>query len=153
MRYNNNNFYSSSCLGLEAVKGPFGLWVKLPPAHLSTTKRMRFPTVSFNFLTLDSKTAKTNFCSFWLDPTTNRTQVYRFSNIHSINSTTDWTMSTVQVAFKIYINTIQGYQQWWALAAQLFYLRLRLRRNYFWNNCAGACATSLLAILSAIAQA
>ena len=30
-------FYSTSCLGQETVKGPFGLRVKLPPAHLSTT--------------------------------------------------------------------------------------------------------------------
>ena len=30
-------FYSPSCLGQETPKGPFGLRVKLPPAHLSTT--------------------------------------------------------------------------------------------------------------------
>ena len=30
-------FYSPSCLGQETAKGPFGLQVKLPPAHLSTT--------------------------------------------------------------------------------------------------------------------
>ena len=30
-------FYSSSCLGQETAKGPFGLRVKLPPAHLFTT--------------------------------------------------------------------------------------------------------------------
>ena len=30
-------FYSPSCLGQETAKGPFGLLVKLPPAHLSTT--------------------------------------------------------------------------------------------------------------------
>ena len=30
-------FYSPSCLGQETEKGPFGLRVKLPPAHLSTT--------------------------------------------------------------------------------------------------------------------
>ena len=30
-------FYSPSCLDLETAKGPFGLRVKLPPAHLSTT--------------------------------------------------------------------------------------------------------------------
>ena len=30
-------FYSSSCLGLKTTTGPFGLRVKLPPAHLSTT--------------------------------------------------------------------------------------------------------------------
>ena len=30
-------FYSPSCLGQETAKGPFGLRVKLPPAHLSTT--------------------------------------------------------------------------------------------------------------------
>ena len=28
-------FYSPSCLGQETAKGPFGLRVKLPPAHLS----------------------------------------------------------------------------------------------------------------------
>ena len=30
-------FYSPSRLGQETAKGPFGLRVKLPPAHLSTT--------------------------------------------------------------------------------------------------------------------
>ena len=30
-------FYSPSCFGQETAKGPFGLRVKLPPAHLSTT--------------------------------------------------------------------------------------------------------------------
>ena len=30
-------FYSPSCLGQETAKGPFGLRVKLPPTHLSTT--------------------------------------------------------------------------------------------------------------------
>ena len=30
-------FYSPSCLDQETAKGPFGLRVKLPPAHLSTT--------------------------------------------------------------------------------------------------------------------
>ena len=30
-------FYSPSCLGQETAKGPFGLRVKLRPAHLSTT--------------------------------------------------------------------------------------------------------------------
>ena len=30
-------FYSPSCLGQETAKGPFGLRVKLPPGHLSTT--------------------------------------------------------------------------------------------------------------------
>ena len=30
-------FYSPSCLGQETTKGPFGLRVKLPPAHLFTT--------------------------------------------------------------------------------------------------------------------
>ena len=30
-------FYSPSCLGQEIAKGPFGLRVQLPPAHLSTT--------------------------------------------------------------------------------------------------------------------
>ena len=31
-------FYSPSCLGQETAKGPFGLRVKLPPVHLSTTQ-------------------------------------------------------------------------------------------------------------------
>ena len=31
-------FYSPSCLGQETAKGRFGLRVKLPPAHLSTTQ-------------------------------------------------------------------------------------------------------------------
>ena len=30
-------FYSPSCLGQETAKGPFGLRVKQPPAHLSAT--------------------------------------------------------------------------------------------------------------------
>ena len=29
--------YLPSCLGQETAKGPFGLQVKLPPAHLSIT--------------------------------------------------------------------------------------------------------------------
>ena len=36
-------FYSPSCLGQETAKGPFGLQVKLPPAHLSTTHSGDFP--------------------------------------------------------------------------------------------------------------
>ena len=39
-------FYSPSCLGQETAKGPFGLRVKLPPAHLSTTHDGSF-TLSF----------------------------------------------------------------------------------------------------------
>ena len=35
-------FYSSSCLGQETAKEPFGLRVKLPPAHLSTTHGVGF---------------------------------------------------------------------------------------------------------------
>ena len=31
-------FYSPHCLGQETAKRPFGLRVKLPPAHLSTTR-------------------------------------------------------------------------------------------------------------------
>ena len=31
-------FYSPSCLGQETAKGPSGLRVKLPPAHMSTTR-------------------------------------------------------------------------------------------------------------------
>ena len=30
-------FYSPSCLGQETAMGPFGLRVKLPPVHLTTT--------------------------------------------------------------------------------------------------------------------
>ena len=30
-------FYPRSCLGQDTAKGPFGLQVELPPAHLSTT--------------------------------------------------------------------------------------------------------------------
>ena len=30
-------FYSPSCLGQKTAKGPFGLPIKLPHAHLSTT--------------------------------------------------------------------------------------------------------------------
>ena len=30
-------FYSPSCVGQKTAKGPFGLWVKSPPALLSTT--------------------------------------------------------------------------------------------------------------------
>ena len=29
--------YSPSCLGLKTARGPFGLRVKFPPAHLSAT--------------------------------------------------------------------------------------------------------------------
>ena len=33
------HLYSPSCIGQETAKGPFGLPVKLPLAHLSTTHR------------------------------------------------------------------------------------------------------------------
>ena len=41
-------FYSPSCLGQETAKGPFGLRVKLPPAHLSTTHGGGFTLSLFN---------------------------------------------------------------------------------------------------------
>ena len=39
-------FYSPTCLDQETAKGPFGLQIKLPPTHLSTT-RNRGLTLSF----------------------------------------------------------------------------------------------------------
>ena len=41
-----NTFHSPSCLGQETAKGPFGLRVKLPPAHLFTTHGGGFTLVS-----------------------------------------------------------------------------------------------------------
>ena len=40
--------YSPSCRGQETKKGLFGVRVKLPPAHLSTTLGGDFNTVIFN---------------------------------------------------------------------------------------------------------
>ena len=43
----------------------------------------------FNCWTSSRKAMNTNFYSLWLDPTGNRTRVYRFSSRRSIHSTTD----------------------------------------------------------------
>ena len=71
-------FYSPSALGQETAKGPFGLWVKLPQADLSTTYGGGFTLSFYNYLTSSREAVNTNFYSVWFDPTGNRTQVYRF---------------------------------------------------------------------------
>ena len=81
-------FYSPSCLGQETAKGLFGLRVKLPPAHLSTTHD-EASHCPFNCWTSSREAVNTNFYSLWFDSTGNRTRVYRFSSRRSIHSTTD----------------------------------------------------------------
>ena len=80
--------YSPSCLGEETVKGTFGLPVKLPPAHLSTTHDESF-TLSLSVLNVKQRSWEYQICSLWFDPTGNRTRVYRFSNRRSIHLNTD----------------------------------------------------------------
>ena len=46
---NISTFYSSSCLRQKTVKKPFSLQVKLPPAHLSTTRGEGFIHTVFLF--------------------------------------------------------------------------------------------------------
>ena len=82
-------FYSPSCLGQETAKGPFGLWVKLPLAHLSTTLDGGF-TLSFLLLNVKQGSSKYQFYSLWFQPTGNWTRVYYFSSRRSIHSTTVW---------------------------------------------------------------
>ena len=53
-------FYSPSCLGQETAKGPFGLRVKLPPAHLSTTHGGGF-TLSLSMLNLKQESYEYQF--------------------------------------------------------------------------------------------
>ena len=53
-------FYSPSCLGQETAKGPFGLRVKLPPAHLSTTLGGGF-TLSLLMLNVKQKSCEYQF--------------------------------------------------------------------------------------------
>ena len=81
-------FYSRSCLGQETTKGPFGLRVKLPPAHLSTTHGGGF-TLSLLMLNVKQESCEYQFLKSLVDPTGNRTRVYRFSSRRSIHSTTD----------------------------------------------------------------
>ena len=66
-------FYSPTWLGQETAKGPFGLWVKLPPAHLSTTHGGSFT------LSLYSLNVKQGSCEYqflwslvWPDRESNR---------------------------------------------------------------------------------
>ena len=60
-------FYSPICFGQETAKEPFGLRVKLPLVHLSTTHCVVFTLFFF----LAERQAR------------NRTQIYRFSNRRS----------------------------------------------------------------------
>ena len=53
-------FYSPSCLGQETAKGPFGLLVKLPPAHLSTTHGGGF-TLSLLMLNVKQESGEYQF--------------------------------------------------------------------------------------------
>ena len=52
--------YSPSCLGQETAKGPFGLRVKLPPAHLSTTHDGSF-TLSLQLLNVKQGSCEYQF--------------------------------------------------------------------------------------------
>ena len=81
--------YLPSCLGQETAKGPFGLQVKLPPPHLSTTHGGDL-TLSLLMLNVKQESCENQFFySFWFGPIGNRTRVYRFSSRRSIHSTTD----------------------------------------------------------------
>ena len=53
-------FYSPSCLGQETAKGSFGLRVKLPPAHLSTTHGGGF-TLSLLMLNVKQESCEYQF--------------------------------------------------------------------------------------------
>ena len=53
-------FYSPSCLGQETAKGAFGLLVKLPPAHLSTTHGGGF-TLSLLMLNVKQESCEYQF--------------------------------------------------------------------------------------------
>ena len=82
-------FYSPSCVGQKTAKRFFGLRVKLPPAHLSTTLGGGF-TLSFYLLNVKQGSCEyQSLWSLWFDLTGNRTRVYRFSSRRSIHSTTD----------------------------------------------------------------
>ena len=58
-------FYSPSCLGQETAKGPFGLRVKLPTAHLSTTHGGGF-TLSLLVLNVKQESWEYQFLVFGL---------------------------------------------------------------------------------------
>ena len=53
-------FYSPSSLGQETAKGPFGLPVKLPPAHLSTAHGGGF-TLSLLMLNVKQESCEYQF--------------------------------------------------------------------------------------------
>ena len=55
-----STFYSPSCLGQETAKVPFGLRVKLPPAHLSTTHGGGL-TLSLSLLNVKQESSKFQF--------------------------------------------------------------------------------------------
>ena len=66
--------------GQETAKGPFGLRVKLPPAHLSSTHgggftRWSFYTATFNAERQAGKLWIPIFYGFWFDATRNRTRL------------------------------------------------------------------------------
>ena len=52
--------YSPNCFGQETAKGPFGLRVKLPPAHLSTTHGGGF-TLSLLMLNVKQESCEYQF--------------------------------------------------------------------------------------------
>ena len=56
-------FYSPIYLGQETAKGPFGLRVKLPPAHLSTTHDEGF-TLSLLMLNVKQRNCECQFLVF-----------------------------------------------------------------------------------------
>ena len=81
-------FYLPTRFGQETAKGPFGLRVKLPLAHHSTTRDESF-TLPFQYWKSSKVAMSNNFHNLWFDPTGNWTQVYRLSNRRSIHSNTD----------------------------------------------------------------
>ena len=65
-----------------------GVWIKLPPAHLSITHGGGF-TLSVYCWTSSKEAVITNFYCHCFDPTGNWTRVYRFSRRRSIQSAID----------------------------------------------------------------
>ena len=80
--------YSSNCLDQESEKGPFGLRVKLPFAHLSTTN-IGGMTLFLLILNAKQRSCEYQFYGLWFNLCGIQTQVYRFRSRHPIHSTTD----------------------------------------------------------------
>ena len=82
------SFYSPNWLDQKTANGPFGLQVKLPPAHLSTIDGGGF-TLSLLLLNVKQGSCDYQFYCPSFDRIWNRTRVYRFSCRRSIHSTTE----------------------------------------------------------------